>query len=214
MVTFMLNNLVDDLQKGLQIDDKTIYSKKVDKGRINNQKYLEVYLKKGGSEKLLFYLSIYQGKKPYYKPWVEIFGVNNQVRLNQEIITYFGTELESMIIEKISDYLGFGGRIFVEYSGDKETRSGLLRDYPEVTTRLGYKLYQNDFTWFKDWYYPEGFNEGGEKLQAEKPIDEEHELKHYKRMKEEIDRFLKQDFEENQFYRNAVDRAEKILEEL
>jgi len=33
-------------------------------------------------------------------------------------------------------------------------------------------------------------------------------------MKEEIDRFLKEDFEENRFYRNAVDRAEKILEEL
>ncbi|MHA1209321.1 MAG: DUF1122 family protein [Candidatus Freyarchaeota archaeon] len=33
---------------------------------------------------------------------------------------------------------------------------------------LGYKLFQLGFTWFKDWYFAEGFWEGGVKLQGEK----------------------------------------------
>ncbi len=214
MVIFMLEDLVDDLNEGLQIQDKIIYVKKMDKGRINNQRYLEIFCKKNNSEKLLFYLSVYQGKQPYYKPWVEIFGINDDIYLQDGTINYFDTELEDIILNKISDNLGDGGRIFVEYSEDKETRFGLVRDYPEVVTRLGFKLYKRGFTWFKDWYYPEGFNEGGEKLQAEKPVDKKHEKNHHQRIKKEIKRFLEGDFEDNENYQKAKDRAKEILANL
>lgn len=212
MVTFMLKDLMDDLNDGLKIQDKLIYAKKTDKGRINGQKYLEIFCKKNNSEKLLFYLSVYQGKEPYYKPWVEAFGINNNLILEKNRFNYFGTKLEDVILDEISDNLGNGGRIFVEYSEDKETRYGLVRDYPEVITRLGNELYKRDFTWFKDWYYPEGFNEGGEKLQAEKPVDKKHEKNHYQRIKEEIERFHERDFEENKYYLKAKERANDIME--
>ncbi|MFW6196109.1 MAG: DUF1122 family protein [Thermoplasmatota archaeon] len=210
----MLEDLVDDLQDGLQLEDKIIYAKKTDKGRINNQKYMEIFCKINNSEKLMFYLSVYQGKQPYYKPWVEIFGINHNIYFQDEVINYFDNDLEDVMLNKISENLGKGGRIFVEYSEDKETRFGLVRDYPEVVTRLGYKLYKHDFTWFKDWYYPEGFNEGGEKLQAEKPIDKKHEQNHNERIKEEINRFFEGDFEENDNYRRAKNRAQDILANL
>ncbi|MFW5927903.1 MAG: DUF1122 family protein [Thermoplasmatota archaeon] len=210
----MLEDLVDDLQDGLQLKDKIIYAKKTDKGRIHNQKYMEIFCKKKTFEKLMFYLSIYQGKQPYYKPWVEIFGINDNIYFQDGVINYFDTDLEDVMLNKISENLGKGGRIFVEYSEDKETRFGLVRDYPEVVTRLGYKLYEHDFTWFKDWYYPEGFNEGGEKLQAEKPIDKKHEQNHHERIKEEINRFFQGDFEGNDNYRRAKNRAQDILANL
>lgn len=210
----MLEDLVDDLNEGLQIQDKIIYVKKTDKGRINNQRYLEIFCKKNNSEKLLFYLSIYQGKQPYYRPWVEVFGINDDIYLQDEMINYFDTELEEIILNKISDNLGDGGRIFVEYSEDKETRFPLVRDYPEVVTRLGFELYKRGFTWFKDWYYPEGFNEGGEKLQAEKPVDKKHEKNHHQSIKKEIERFLEGDFEDNENYQKAKDRAKEILANL
>lgn len=210
----MLEDLVDDLQDGLQLDDKKIYAKKTEKGRINRQKYLEIFCQKDGSEKLIFYLSVYEGREPYYKPWVEIFGINNNVYLQGKNIKYFDTEIEKIMLRKISENLDEGGRIFVEYSEDEETRFGLVRGYPEVITRLGYELYKHDYTWFKDWYYPEGFNEGGEKLQAEKPIDKEHEQNHHKRIREEVKNFLEDDFEKNDHYNRAERRAKNILEDI
>lgn len=61
---------------------------------------------------------------------------------------------------------------------------------PTVTTRLGFELFKRDFTWFKDWYFPEGFREGSEKLQAEKPIDEEHRLFHLENIEKELEELM------------------------
>ena len=210
----MTEELIGELRNGVEVGDGKLFAKKIDEGRINNQKYLEMYLKTGVSEKLMFYISVYMGKEPHYKPWIEIFGINNEMYFNEGVIKYFGTEIEDKIIDLVSKSFGPGGRIFVEYSEDEETRYGLLRDYPEVITRFGYELYKRDFSWLKYWYYPEGFNEGGEKLQAEKPIDRKREEKHRKRIKEEVRKFLKGDYEENPYFERAKCRAEKILKDL
>lgn len=41
---------------------------------------------------------------------------------------------------------------------------------PEVITHLGFLLFNNGCTWFKEWFLPEGGFEGGQKLQGEKPV--------------------------------------------
>lgn len=64
--------------------------------------------------------------------------------------------------------------MFVEYEWDHVTIRELEFGIPPALSRLGYKLLVRGFTWFKDWYYPEGFMEGGRKLQAEKPTKPDH----------------------------------------
>jgi hypothetical protein len=51
-------------------------------------------------------------------------------------------------------------------------------------------LFRRGFTWFKDWYFPEGFMEGDQKLQAEKPIDEHASQRHRARWVREINVFI------------------------
>lgn len=43
---------------------------------------------------------------------------------------------------------------------------------------------------FKDWYFPEGGNEGAQKLQGEKPLNEKLKNKHLIKIRDEVLSFL------------------------
>jgi hypothetical protein len=70
------------------------------------------------------------------------------------------------------------------------------------------------FTWFKDWYFPEGGNEGGQKLQGEKPLDKKSRERHLMRIHDEVMFFLsgieKYDKDERYVIR-AKNKGETIL---
>lgn len=90
---------------------------------------------------------------------------------------------------------------------------GLQSGFPPATTRLGFKLFENGFTWFKDWYFPEGFMEGGQKLQGEKTSDMESKNRQLIQILKEIKSFLEKTHlsREHHHERNALERAKKIL---
>ena len=204
-----ISELIEIFQEGLIFDDYTIYSKKIEEGRISNQKYLEIWIS-NQKEYRLMYISTYLGQKPYYKPWVELFNIKNPN-------TYYGSDIEDKLLNIISDHLGSGAKIFVEYSEDQETVHGLSNDFPPPVTRLGYKLFKNGFTWFKDWYFPEGFKEGGQKLQGEKPLNNEYRDKHLKDIENSIKQFLdtyKEIDEDSKFITQSIFRGEKILNDI
>jgi hypothetical protein len=79
----------------------------------------------------------------------------------------------------------------VTYEGDSETAKVLERDAPAAVSRLGYILFQHGATWFKDWYFPEGFMEGGRKLQGEKAITPEKKTRHLENISGELHGFLR-----------------------
>lgn len=87
------------------------------------------------------------------RPWLE-------AHLERDDEAFLG-ELVSLL----AGLLGPGSHLMVGY-GDDETERGLKRRFPPAATPVGKALADAGCTWFKDWYYPEGWLEGGFKLQG------------------------------------------------
>ncbi|MDQ3889492.1 MAG: DUF1122 family protein [Actinomycetota bacterium] len=93
------------------------------------------------------------------------------------------------LVAALADLLPPGGYVMVGY-GDDETERGLKRRFPPAVTPLGKALFDAGCTWFKDWYYPEGWMEGGMKLQGNKPISDEARTAHLGELRGEIEEWL------------------------
>ncbi|MBS3816212.1 MAG: DUF1122 family protein [Candidatus Thermoplasmatota archaeon] len=206
----MLKDLLQKLKEGVRVQDVTILGEEFREGRISSQKYFDLKLRLGEEKKKLMQVSVYYGKVPHYKPWIELFSIHPKLIFEEKTIHFFGSDIETFILNTFSDSLGDGGRIFIEYQHDKSTRERLSVGIPEPCTRLGYELFKRDFTWFKDWYFAEGFYEGGQKLQAEKAIDEEHRRKHLKRIEKEVTDLLEKD----ELEEKLEERAYKVLDKI
>jgi hypothetical protein len=205
------------LSKGFEIDKFQLILKKELPGRIADEKKFELYLKHKKNQEFLMYLKVFGGRRKYYLPFIELFGINSGlpgVKFN-----YFDSKIESKLLELLSKPLPPGGKIFVTYEGDPETARGLNIGLPPPVTRLGYLLFNNNFSWFKDWYFPEGGSEGSQKLQGEKPLNQTVLKKHRKGIINDIDKFLADhdgtDPETGEiFIRRATNRAEVIKDKL
>ncbi len=179
------------------LKDKGLRFKEEAPGRIKGHSYVKLYMEND----FLMYVGIYDGSPPYYFPWIELFGIEPYP--DKEY--FFGFELEEFLIKSCSETLPPGGRLFVDYSEDEETQRELNEGVPPPISRLGYLMFKHGFTWFKDWYFPEGFNEGGYKLQGEKPLDEKRREAHIETIRREVDTYLSKN--END---KLLKRAEKL----
>jgi hypothetical protein len=209
----VLKKAVQSLVKGFKIDDLVVYAKKFGTGRFKEEANLNLYLKRGAQEKNFLDVKVYYGVKPYYHPWVEFSNITKNIDLGKTV-EYFDSKIEERLLELFSRFLDGGGKIYVGYDDDNETSYGLTYSFPPVVTRLGYKLFNLEFTWFKDWYFPEGGNEGGQKLQGEKPLDKKSRERHLMRIRDEVMGFLsdieKYDKDERYVVR-AKNRGETLL---
>lgn len=209
----LLKNIENNLINGIQIKNYLVFSDNVSMGRFKEEINLNIFIKFKKFTGKLFHLKIYAGLKPYYRPWIELTNINKSIKLDK-IFNYFDSEIESIMLELLSSYINNGEKFYVEYTDDKETSFGLTYNFPPATTRLGNILFNLDFTWFKDWYFPEGGNEGNQKLQGEKPLNEESKKKHVKRIKFEINSFLKENkknYKHNNYYAKAIKRGKNVL---
>jgi len=191
-----------------------IYARGVSKGRFRDEVNLDIYLRRRIEESHLLYIKVFYGRMPVYRPWVEFFSIDSDVKINGEIVDYFGSPFEDELIALFSKYIGPGGRIFIEYCNDRETTIALIHDVPPAVTRLGYILFNLGYTWFKDWYFPEGYSEGGKKLQGEKALDEEARIRHLRDIYYETDYFIKKEvtYSGSELYMlKALSRAKEIL---
>jgi hypothetical protein len=211
-----LKNVVKDVVRGIEINGFTVYAKKFVTGRFKEETNLDVYLKSSIYEEHLLYITVYYGLQPYYRPWVEFFNINRYIKL-ETTIEYFDSKIEKHLLELFSRFLGKGEKIYVEYNNDRETSYGLTYGFPPAVTRLGYKLFNLGFTWFKDWYFPEGGNEGGQKLQGEKPLGKKSKNKQLMKIHDEVLAFLneieKHDKDERYTMR-AKNRGENLLNKM
>ncbi len=209
----VLKKAVQNLVDGFKINNLTVYAKKFGIGRFKEETNLEVYLKSGTQEKQLLNIKIYYGLKPYYRPWVEFSNITKIIKLGKTI-EYFDSKFEDYLLELFSNYLKSGEKIYVEYTNDIETSFGLTYNFPPSITRLGYRLFNLGFTWFKDWYFPEGGYEGGQKLQGEKPLNEKSKNRHLRNIYDDVQLFLDEIEKYNKdkhYVIRAKKRGENIL---
>lgn len=123
-------------------------------------------------------IKVFCGRSPY-KGWIEVFDVDK--------VSF--PRFEDALYNIAYEILEPGESIYVDYSWDWETMRLIDIGAPAIVTRLGFKLFKAGFTWFKVWYYPEGFMEGNVKIQAEKPLDESSRLRHTSSLCDEIKMF-------------------------
>jgi hypothetical protein len=118
------------------------------------------------------------------------------------------------LVAALAALLPPGGYLMIGYSDD-ETERGLKRRFPPAVTPLGRALLDAGCTWFKDWYYPEGWMEGGMKLQGNKPVSVDSREQALGAVLAEIEEWLEAGAggadSEDAVLSRARERARKIL---
>jgi len=200
--------LLERLQPQLRVVGK--------RGRFREEMNYELYLGSGTGSRLLV-VKCFAGRPPHYARWVEVFAVLPEIEVGGRRIPFACSELEALLLDLLAGRLGGGESLFIEYIYDPETSELLKLGAPPAVTRLGFLLFRLGFTWFKDWYFPEGFMEGAPKLQCKKPVSEEARLEHLARLREEVAAFtpelarLRSDTELGGEAARALSRAEAVL---
>jgi len=147
-----------------------------------------------------FHVRVFDGRPPHYRPWVEVYGVPGPECMPRE--------LEGYIIALAAHALGPGGKLYFEYGWDPETLEELSRGVPPHVSRLGLAMAVHGFTWLRDWYHPEGFWEGGQKLAGEKPVSPDRAREHL----EEAIREARHYVERGGVYSGRVGARIRVLE--
>jgi len=165
-----LKELVDKLEKHALIPLKKInlHVTEIRQEAIKNRFSAEFLIKKNNGEiSGKFNALLFTGRPPIISGWIELYNI----KLSKEL---YSLETDEEIIGFFSKNINRFESFFIEYLYDPITLSQLEKGVPPPASRLGYYLIKNGMLWVKDWYYPEGGLEGGPKLQAKKPVNENH----------------------------------------
>lgn len=111
-----------------------------------------------------------------YTPWLEMD--YNPILRNKG--------LEVNLFKIIYNILEPNSKLFVTYIRDIQTITMLYKGVHPVETPLGFSLLSAGFTWFKNWYFPEGGNEGFPKLQGNKPLSTIDAIRQLEEIKKEV----------------------------
>ena len=96
-----------------------------------------------------------------------------------------------------------------------ETSRGLNCGIPPIATPLGYLLFTSGRLKVKDWYFPEGGNEGMPKLEGIGWVDRKHAARMKRETSAELGLFLKKGkCEDKELELPAKERARKILKSM
>lgn len=187
----MPHDLMAVLNQGLPVNGGTLYAYAVTPGRFREESNIEMHYRQGSQDYYLLYAKVFKGRPPDYGPWVELYSINRTLAIGGRKVEYFDSIYEARVLETFSMEPGPGARLFVEYYNDHETRNQLQSGLPVVLSRLGAKMFKLGYTWFKDWYFPEGFLEGTQKLQGERPHDAAARSRHLAAISNDLSEFLR-----------------------
>uniref|UniRef100_A0A7C5UYF1 DUF1122 domain-containing protein n=1 Tax=Ignisphaera aggregans TaxID=334771 RepID=A0A7C5UYF1_9CREN len=212
--------LVKSIEDGFIYRDVKFYGCRIRRGRFAEEVAIDMCIEIDKRSAVILYMKIFTGREPYYRKWIEIFNIMN-IKLDEIEVKFYETPYESWLLDKSSQFLQGGEKLFVEYIGDFETSKQLERGYPIVASRLGYEMFLRGFTWFKNWYFPEGFMEGNPKIQGEKPVDLLARKRHLNDIFQEVKQFIEWfdihspiDSYEEKAYRRAKNVYRVLKEEL
>jgi hypothetical protein len=204
------------LENGISLQHGILVGKRIKSVHFTDEMLYDVSVKLGENFFPLLFLRYYPGQPPYYRTWIELSQIQDRIQYSeQKTFIYFSSTLEFELISLLSSFLQVGEKIFISYDSDQETSYGLTYGFPVVTTRLGFTLFKHGFTWFKDWYFPEGGLEGGQKLQGEKPLDLKSKHRHLTQIREELLIFLNTDISpKNRYTHNIRARSLRLIKNL
>lgn len=192
-----LDQIIENLN-GKKINDQKIRVFNLRMGRFVEERDFELFMEdKNGhiSRYPIIYGKYFGGRGKWYPVWLEItyrpiFNIGGKKKNDRQL--QLEANQEDVLFRYLSELIPNGGRIFVMYTtaGLETIKSIFERSIPPMLTDLGFLLWKNGFRWFKDWYYAEGWLEGGQKLQANKPLNEEIRYKREVETIVQINNFL------------------------
>jgi hypothetical protein len=203
----MLKEARLELINGITINNFKIYCNKETKGRFKEETNMSLFIKYKNEEDFLLNLKLFYGRGSFYKEWVEIYNINTFL----SFLNFFDSIIEEEILRFFYNYLENEGKLFIEYYKDRETVEQLERNYPIISTRIGFKLFKIGFINFKDWYFAEGFYEGGQKIQAEKNLNSHIKLKFIKETYYEIIKFVNNNRNGDEILKKSISYSNEIL---
>lgn len=203
----MLKEARLELINGININNFKIYCNKETKGRFKEETNMSLFIKYKNEEDFLLNLKLFYGRGSFYKEWVEIYNINTFL----SFLNFFDSIIEEEILRFFYNYLENEGKLFIEYYKDRETVEQLERNYPIISTRIGFKLFKIGFINFKDWYFAEGFYEGGQKIQAEKNLNSYIKLKFMKEIYHEIIKFVNKNRNGDEILKKSISYSNEIL---
>jgi hypothetical protein len=184
---------------GKQLADYRVHVKEVKKGAFAGVFSFSLHVNGHEMVSGLYYIG-----STYIRPWLEI---------DYSPIT--GDEQDptgESLFKLLSELIPPGGHISVSYLDHKITARALLSGVPPAATPIGYLLWIGGCRWFKDWYFAEGWKEGGIKLQGEKPLHAEREKENTAKITEELKEFLgKAGYLEPEMENVCKELARKVL---
>lgn len=212
-----LTRVFDQLVEGIDTADGRIFANAIQRGRFKEERNMTLYFQIGDNKSRLMQATIFFGRSALFKSWAELYNIQNRLIIDNKTFIFPDSDLEYAVIELLLPVLAPGGKIFVEYENDPETRKALEIGVPAAASRMGYILFQNGATWFKDWYFSEGYMEGGRKLQGEKPIKSAVKNRHLENIAHQLQNFLQSHPESERTgdaTNRSVKRAKTVLESI
>ncbi|MGM0451558.1 MAG: DUF1122 family protein [Thermodesulfobacteriota bacterium] len=212
-----LTRVFDQLADGIDTADGRIFADSIQRGRFQEERNMTLYFQIGDRKCRLMQATIFFGRSAIFKPWAELYNIENRLLIDNKTFIFPDSDLEYGVIELLLPVIAPGGKIFVEYENDPETRKALEIGVPAAASRMGYILFQNGATWFKDWYFSEGYMEGGRKLQGEKAIKPQVKNRHMENIVHQLQNFLQtrpESQRESEAINRAIKRAKTVLDSL
>jgi hypothetical protein len=187
----LFDSLIDIFGTGIYTKDYTILRRDIENGRTSAEKRTTLFIKHNSREIDVLDIVLFSGFSPRLYPWIEISYPYDLGLFKKTVNTsYVNSSIEEIIISLCCKHLPPAGKLFVSYDSDDETRKALMMSIPPILSRLGYLLFLQGCTWFKDWYFPEGGLEGCQKLQGEKPLSNTHRNRQLDQQKKHILSYL------------------------
>jgi hypothetical protein len=216
MIWMLMKNLISSIE-GEGLNGYVLKVANISRGRFVEETNFELFLKNAEGETSknpVVKGAHFSGREEYYKPWLEIYYYNRVSFRPSKILDLSERGLDEKMFRILSQLLPPGAHIMVVYLNHEETRKGLERGVPPAATPIGHSLWKSGFTWFKDWYFAEGFMEGDIKLQGNKPLNEAQRRKDLLKIRKELIAFLKKEKREKNLFLEARKRAENILKDV
>lgn len=156
----------------------------------------------------------FSGRGTFYKPWIEIYYDPYVFFDSSGKVNLFEEKLDEKLFKHLSSLIPPSGHIMVFYLNHEETNKGLQKGIPAPATPIGHLLWKAGCTWFKDWYFAEGFMEGDVKLQGDKPLNKASRERDLHKLHEELTEFLEKEKGEEKIFLDAKKRAENVLKDI
>ncbi len=209
-----ITRALEELEKGFSRSWIRVKTLSLEPGRFKGLYKTTLLLEAGGSAARVASLMVFCGRPPFYRPWAEVFNINPDIPVERGgYMPFTDTRLEDVFLDAVTLFSPPGSAFYIEYNWDEETTRELDMGVPAPASRLGYKLFQRGFTWFKVWYHPEGFLEGGQKIQAEKPLTADAKVRQLESLRLELEGFLKVSEREPGLYKARL-RARRVLKDI